>query len=114
MECYRSVVLVIRYAWGEPIMELSSIETPPGADAQNDARREVLAKIGRFAYVAPALVLLTEPKQAHATYGRGEKKHSDRGEKKYSWRNWDKKRKLGGRHGLLKKLANAGGGRKHW
>jgi uncharacterized membrane protein YgcG len=35
------------------------------------ARREVLTTIGRFAYVAPALVLLAEPKFAHAGYGRG-------------------------------------------
>jgi hypothetical protein len=35
------------------------------------ARREVLATIGRFAYVAPALALLAEPKFAHAGYGRG-------------------------------------------
>jgi hypothetical protein len=34
-------------------------------------RREVLATIGRFAYVAPALALLAEPKFAHAGYGRG-------------------------------------------
>src|SRR4029453_5631504 len=30
------------------------------------ARREVLATIGRFAYVAPALALLAEPRFAHA------------------------------------------------
>jgi hypothetical protein len=35
------------------------------------ARREVLATIGRFAYVAPALALLAEPRFAHAGYGRG-------------------------------------------
>ena len=35
------------------------------------ARREVLATIGRFAYVAPALALLAQPKFAHAGYGRG-------------------------------------------
>ena len=34
-------------------------------------RREVLATIGRFAYVAPALALLAQPKFAHAGYGRG-------------------------------------------
>lgn len=61
-------------------MERSSIETPPENDAQSGARREVLAKIGRFAYVAPALALLTEPKQAHAGY-RGRKKKTDLGKK---------------------------------
>ena len=38
------------------------------------ARREVLATIGRFVYVAPALALLAEPKRAQAGYGRGETK----------------------------------------
>jgi hypothetical protein len=40
-------------------------------DQTDHARREVLATIGRFAYVAPALALLAEPKFAHAGYGRG-------------------------------------------
>ena len=31
----------------------------------------MLATIGRFAYVAPALALLAQPKFAHAGYGRG-------------------------------------------
>jgi hypothetical protein len=38
-------------------------------------RREILRKIGQFAYVAPALVLLAEPKTVHAygtRPGRGE------------------------------------------
>ena len=35
------------------------------------ARREVLAKIGRFAYAAPALALLAAPQRAQAGYGRG-------------------------------------------
>jgi hypothetical protein len=35
------------------------------------ARREALAKIGRFVYVAPALALLAQPKGAQAGYGRG-------------------------------------------
>jgi hypothetical protein len=48
--------------------------TPPGEDAPMDqdgtdaSRREMLAKIGRFAYVAPALALLAEPKAVRA-YG---------------------------------------------
>jgi hypothetical protein len=41
------------------------------AEQTAPARREVLATIGRFAYVAPALALLAEPKFAHAGYGRG-------------------------------------------
>jgi hypothetical protein len=55
-------------------------DTPKNADNREVAsearpeqtdRREVLATIGRFAYVAPALALLAEPKFAHAGYGRG-------------------------------------------
>jgi hypothetical protein len=42
-------------------------------DRPDAARRELLAKMGRFAYVAPAVILLAEPKGAHAGYGRGEK-----------------------------------------
>jgi hypothetical protein len=38
------------------------------AEQTAPARREVLATIGRFAYVAPALALLAEPKFAHAGY----------------------------------------------
>ena len=41
------------------------------AGEADPARREVLATIGRFAYVAPALALLAQPKFAHAGYGRG-------------------------------------------
>ena len=40
-------------------------------DQTDAARREVLAKIGRFVYVAPALALLAEPRGAQAGYGRG-------------------------------------------
>lgn len=40
-------------------------------EAPDAARRELLAKIGRFAYVAPALALLAEPKRAQAGYGGG-------------------------------------------
>jgi hypothetical protein len=54
---------------------ISSNERCPVGEVQGDgadaARREVLAKIGRFAYVAPALALLAEPKGAQAGYGRG-------------------------------------------
>ena len=44
------------------------------------SRREMLAKIGRFAYAAPALALLAEPKsvQAYGTrpgYGYGDPNH---------------------------------------
>ena len=38
------------------------------------ARREVLTKIGRFVYVAPALALLAQPRGAQAGYGRGDSK----------------------------------------
>ena len=57
-------------------------------DQADAARREVLAKIGRFVYVAPALALLAEPKGAQAGYGRvgtkpgwgyGDKNHSHSG-----------------------------------
>jgi hypothetical protein len=40
-------------------------------DQVDAARREALAKIGRFVYVAPALALLAQPKGAQAGYGRG-------------------------------------------
>jgi hypothetical protein len=40
-------------------------------DEIDPARREVLAKIGRFAYAAPALALLAAPQRAQAGYGRG-------------------------------------------
>ena len=39
-------------------------------DAEAASRRDVLAKLGRFAYVAPAMMLLAEPGLAHAAYGR--------------------------------------------
>jgi hypothetical protein len=35
------------------------------------ARRTVLEQIGRFAYAAPALALLAQPKHAQAGYGGG-------------------------------------------
>ncbi|QIG46283.1 hypothetical protein G5V57_31355 [Nordella sp. HKS 07] len=35
------------------------------------ARRAVLQKIARFAYAAPALALLAQPKRAQAEYGGG-------------------------------------------
>ena len=38
-------------------------------DAEAASRRDVLARLGRFAYVAPALTLLAEPGLAHANYG---------------------------------------------
>jgi hypothetical protein len=48
------------------------------------SRREMLAKIGRFAYVAPALALLAQPKavQAYGTrpgYGYGDSNHTHSG-----------------------------------
>jgi hypothetical protein len=46
-------------------------EVASEARPEQTDRREVLATIGRFAYVAPALALLAEPKFAHAGYGRG-------------------------------------------
>jgi hypothetical protein len=58
-----------------------------GGLSQDDldaSRREILAKIGRFAYVAPALALLAEPKavQAYGTRpgnGYGDTNHSHTG-----------------------------------
>ena len=47
--------------------------------AEDGSRREVLGKIGRFAYAAPALALLTEPGRAHATYGRAHAPHGGGG-----------------------------------
>jgi len=47
-------------------MSMESNKPQPGDESPCDARREVLAKIGRFAYAAPALALLTEPKSARA------------------------------------------------
>jgi len=43
-------------------------ETEDGHEA---ARRAVLRQIGRFAYAAPALALLAQPKRAQAGYGGG-------------------------------------------
>jgi len=40
-------------------------------DGHEVARRAVLKKIGRFAYAAPALALLAQPKRAQAGYGGG-------------------------------------------
>ena len=53
-------------------------------DELDGSRREVLAKIGRFAYVAPALALLSEPKSggAYGTkpgWGYGDKNHEHSG-----------------------------------
>lgn len=62
-------------------------------DHPDAARRELLAKMGRFAYVAPALILLAEPKGAHAGYGRG---------KKPGWGFGDKNHKHKGPPGLKK------------
>jgi hypothetical protein len=39
-------------------------------DETDTARREMLAKMGQFAYAAPALVLLAEPRAVQA-YGKG-------------------------------------------
>ena len=52
----------------DPNREVAGEVRPEQTDP---ARREVLATIGRFAYVAPALALLAQPKFAHAGYGRG-------------------------------------------
>lgn len=46
--------------------------TPSDDGAVNDLpRRDLLAGLGRFAYAAPALALLTRPKLAQADYGGG-------------------------------------------
>ena len=65
-------------------------------DQPDAARREVLAKIGRFAYVAPALALLAEPKAAQAGYGRSTKP---------GWGFGDKNHKHSGPPGLKKKIS---------
>lgn len=42
------------------------------ADGAGDLdRRDVLGGLGRFAYAAPALALLTQPRLAQADYGGG-------------------------------------------
>ena len=64
------------------------------------ARREVLAKIGRFVYVAPALALLAEPKAAQAGYGRVGTKPG--------WGFGDKNHKHSGPSGLTKKSGPPG------
>lgn len=69
-------------------------------DQPDAARREALAKIGRFAYVAPALALLAEPKAAHAGYGRGGSKPG--------WGFGDKNHKHSGPPGLKKKSGPPG------
>jgi hypothetical protein len=53
------------------------------ADA-DESRREMLTKIGRFVYAAPALILLAEPKsvQAYGTrpgWGYGDPNHTHSG-----------------------------------
>jgi hypothetical protein len=64
-------------------------------DHPDAARREALAKIGRFIYVAPALALLAQPKGAQAGYGRGGTKPG--------WGYGDKNHIHTGPPGLLKK-----------
>ena len=66
------------------------------SDRTDAARREVLAKIGRFVYVAPALALLAQPKGAQAGYGRGTKP---------GWGFGDKNHKHSGPPGLKKKIS---------
>ena len=66
-------------------------------DEVDQARREVLAKIGRFAYAAPALALLAEPKAAQAGYGRGKTKPG--------WGFGDKNHYHSGPPGLKKKYS---------
>jgi hypothetical protein len=51
------------------------------------ARREVLATIGRFAYVAPALVLLAEPKFARRLWPRRRQRRR-RQQQHRGWRQW--------------------------
>jgi hypothetical protein len=63
-------------------------------DEADPARREVLATIGRFVYVAPALALLAQPKAAQAGYGRSTKP---------GWGFGDKNHHHSGPPGLLKK-----------
>ena len=53
-------------------------------DETDASRREMLTKIGRFAYVAPALAILAEPKLAGAYgtrpgYGYGDSNHDHSG-----------------------------------
>jgi hypothetical protein len=53
-------------------------------DQTDASRREMLAKIGRFAYAAPALAVLAEPKsvEAYGTrpgYGYGDPNHTHSG-----------------------------------
>jgi hypothetical protein len=49
-------------------------------DETDASRRAILGKMGRFAYAAPALALLAEPKAAKA-YGRGTKSGHGNGNK---------------------------------
>lgn len=51
----------------EPRLDVGDVQ-PEQTDAE---RREVLATIGRFIYVAPALALLAKPKASQAGYGGG-------------------------------------------
>ena len=81
----------------EPRLEKAGEGQPDRTDA---ARREVLVKIGRFAYVAPALALLAQPKAAQAGYGRGGTKPG--------WGYGDKNHKHSGPPGLKKKSGPPG------
>jgi hypothetical protein len=64
-------------------------------DETDPARRQVLAQIGRFIYVAPALALLAQPKAAQAGYGRAGTKPG--------WGYGDKNHSHSGPPGLIKK-----------
>jgi len=57
--------------WPEPDRDVPGMdEADKDQDgAEGASRRDVLATLGRFAYVAPALTLLAEPGLAHANYG---------------------------------------------
>jgi hypothetical protein len=61
-------------------------------DDTDASRREILAKIGQFAYAAPALALLAEPKAVDAYgkrpgYGYGDQNHEHSGPRGYYKKN---------------------------
>lgn len=47
----------------------------PGNEHDDESRREVLGKLGRFAYVAPTMLLLVDPANAKDEYKIKKPKH---------------------------------------
>jgi hypothetical protein len=53
------------------VLPVSSADQHSPRTSESPDRRETLAQLGRFAYAAPALALLAQPRGAQADYGGG-------------------------------------------